>query len=141
MSKVVKNKALVVVLVVAMALLGTVSFCALQWSYLSDCTVGFEETRIGILQKKGVTCVGTTEVDYPNYAGVTVYLKTLDEDGDWVTVTAWSDKDSGIAIVDTDYAVAPGTYKIETTHRAYEPDDLSLPVETFYAESDPVTIY
>lgn len=141
MSKVLKNKILVVAIVVVMALLGTVSFCALQWSYLSDCSIGFEETKVGIWGKDGVSCYGTTIVDYPNYAGVTVYLKTLDEEGDWVTVTAWSDKDSGAAVVDTEYEVDPGTYKIETTHKAYLPSNLDVSVESFYAESDPITIY
>ena len=141
MSKVLKNKVLVVAIVVVMALLGTVSFCALQWSYLADCVYGFEETKIGIWGKDGVACFGSTEVDYPNYASVTVYLKTLDEDGDWVTVTAWSDKDSDIAVVDTEFEVDPGTYKIETTHKAYLPNNLDVSVESFYAESDPITIY
>lgn len=141
MSKIFKNKALVVVLVVALALLGTVSFCALQWSYLVDCTYGFEETKIGIWGKDGVTCLGSTEVDYPNYAKVVVFLKTLDEDGDWVTVTAWSDQDSGYAVVDLDYEVDPGTYKLETTHRAYTSSAYDIPVETHYMESDPITIY
>ena len=141
MSKILKNKVLVVVLVVALALLGTVCFAALQWSYLVDCTYGFEETKIGILRKDGVACLGSTEVDPPNYAKVVVFLKTLDEDGDWVTVTAWEDFDSYYAVVDVEYEVDPGTYKIETTHRAYAPDDLTLPVETHYMESDPVTIY
>ena len=141
MSKVLKNKVLVVAIFVVMALLGTVSFCALQWSYLSDCTYGFGETKIGILQKDGLAFYGTTEVDYPNYAGVTVYLKTLDEDGDWVTVTAWSDKDSGYAVVDTEYEVDPGTYKIETTHKAYLPSNLDVSVESHYMESETITIY
>ena len=141
MSKVVKNKVLVVVLVVAMALLGTVCFAALQWSYLIDCVYGFEETKIGVLRKDGVACYGSTEVEYPNYAKVTVFLKTLDDDGDWVTVTAWSDQDSDFAFVDEEFEVDPGTYKIETTHRAYTSSSYSTPVETHYMESDPITIY
>lgn len=141
MSNVAKNKICGILLIVIVALLSSVCFGTLQWSYLSSCEYAFDETKVGIFREDGVACYGSTMVDPPNYAGVTVYLKTLDEFGDWVTVTAWQDKDSQFAAVDTDYAVDPGTYRIEVTHKAYVPSDLETPVEMFYTESESVTIY
>lgn len=140
MPKMVKNKFNCVVLIVLTVLISSFSFCAMNWSYIAECTHAFEEVKIGILQQKGLLCYGTTEVDPPNYAGITVYLKTLDEDGDWVTVTAWQDKDYVLAYVDTDYAVADGTYKLELTHKAYLPDDLDTPVEIHYSETEEIVV-
>lgn len=141
MSKIIKNKVILVTLIVAMALLSSISFCALNWSYLIDCTLGFEDIKIGILQKDGFSCYGTTDVEFPHYAGITVYLKVLDEEGDWVTVTAWEDQGYIIASVDEEYAVGSGTYRLETTHKAFDSSDLDTPVEMHYIESDPITIY
>lgn len=141
MSKVAKNKVFGIVLVVAMTLLSSVCLCALNWSYISDCTRGLEERRVGILQKKGVLVVGTTLVDPPNYAGITLYLEKLDEDGDWVGVKSWSDLGSQIAGVDEEYACGTGTFRVKTVHKAYEPDDLDTAVEIHSGTSDSITIY
>lgn len=140
MLNTVKNKAFFVVLVGVISLIGTVCFATLNWSYLSDCSLGFEKTKIGILQRDGLTCYGSTMVYDNDYAGITLYLKTLDDDGDWVTVTAWEDIDTQVAVVDVDYAVGSGTYRIETTHKAFLPDDLDTPVEMHYMESEEITI-
>ena len=140
MPKMVKSKFICVALIVLTVLISSFSFCAVNWSYIAECTHALEEVRIGILQRKGLSCYGTTEVDESYYAGITVYLKTIDEDGDWVTVTAWQDQDEDIAIVDLEYPVDAGTYKLELTHKAYLPDDLETPVEIHYSETNEVVV-
>lgn len=140
MLKKVNNKVFFVVLIVAMALLGSVSFCALQWSYLVDCTLSISEVRIGIFQQKGINSYGTTMVDGDNYAGVTVFLKKQNANGTYSTVTAWENIDSEFAVVNEDFAVSSGTYKVVTSHKAYLPDDLENPVEIFHEETDPITV-
>lgn len=140
MPKVAKNKFLCGTLIVLMVLLSSFSFCYVNWSYLVSCSRALEEVRIGIFQEKGLSCYGTTEVDESYYAGITVYLKTLDEDGDWVTVTAWQNQRIDIVAVSEEYPVDAGTYKLELTHKAYLPNDLDTPVEIHYSETNEVVV-
>lgn len=139
MSKKAKNKVCVGAIFVIMTLLSSICLGSLNWSYIDECTHDFYEVQISLF-KKGLHCYGTTDVDIPNYAGVTVYLKELDSDGDWVTVTAWEDKDYICAAVDVEYAVSSGTYKLELMHKAYLANDLSTPVEIFWDDTPTITI-
>ena len=89
------------------------------------------------LGRKALECYGTTMVDGNYGAGVWVLLQEEDEDGDWVTVTGWSDFDSEIAAVDEVYPVGKGTYQLQVYHTAYAEDDttFSNPLEGQYSYS------
>ena len=125
------TKAIGLISVITAILLTTVSFGSVMWSYIVSCSNSFYETEVGILNKQGLHCYGTTHVEPTEDAGVTVYLQTLDSDGDWVTYTAWEDVDSEVAVVEENYAVPDGTYRLWLVHKAYDPDDHSTPLEIF----------
>ena len=126
-------------LVVATMLISSVCLASLNWSYLFDCTNSLNNTTTG-LGKTALACYGKTSVDFTYDAGVTVFLKELDSDGDWVTVTAWEDVDNEMACVSQDYAVGAGTYKLEVMHKAYEAGDHSEALEIHYSESVEIEI-
>jgi len=133
------SKIALIMSVIAALFIGTVSFAALQWSYIVECSNALREVSMGWF-KKGANCYGTTVAEMGYDAGITVFLETLDEDGDWVTVTSWSDIDSEIAIVDVDYELSSGTYRLYVYHRAYEAGDHSLPIEMHYSYSEIVEL-
>ncbi len=112
----------------------------LRWTGLSSCSTSLTVKSVGAF-KTTLTCHGTTTVYNGYYAGVIVYLETLDDDGDWVTVTAWSDYDSPFAAVSEDYKVSAGTYRLSTTHRSYTSNNYSVPYETHYMTSNQVVTH
>lgn len=126
--------------VLTVILLCTVCFGSTMWSCLVNCSNSFYETKVGILQKQGLHCYGTTIVEPQYDAGITVYLQKLDEEGDWVTETAWQETYSECAFVDEDYAVADGTYRLWLVHKAYAEDDHTEPLEIFNDYTDPIVV-
>lgn len=106
----------------------------LRWTGLDTCATALNIKSIGAF-KTTLSCTGSTNVYSGYYAGVIVYLEKYDSDGDWVTVTAWSDYDSDFAAVSEDYKVTAGRYRLSTTHRSYTSNDYSTPFETHYMTS------
>ena len=129
-KKRVSNKVFFMVLVVAITLLSSVCFA--RWSYLVETSNGLSKTTT-TLGRKALDCYGTTMVDGFVGAGVRVILQTLDQDGDWVTVTGWTDYHEDFAGVEEVIAVSDGTYRLHVQHTAYAEDDTDF--------SDPLEIH
>ena len=109
----------------------------LRWTGINSCATSLNVKSVGAF-KTTLTCYGSTTVYDGYYAGVIVYLETLDSDNDWVTVTAWSDYDPDCASVYEDYKVSAGQYRLTTTHRSYTSSDYSVPLETHHMTSNTV---
>lgn len=139
MQKAAKSKFLCIGLIVAMLLISSISFCALNWSCLIDCTNALRETTIGLFQD-GLNCYGVTSVEPEYDAGVVVFLQQLDEEGDWINIASWEDIDERIAAVDEDIAVEPGEYRLKVRYKAYERGEHDLPIETHTNYSEEITI-
>lgn len=124
-------------LLVAVCLaVGSLSFASMQWDYLIDLSNALSKTKTA-LGRKALECYGSTMVDGDCGAGVWVLLQEIDESGDWITVTGWSDFDSEIAAIDEIHAVGTGTYQLQVYHTAYAEDDttFSNPLEGQYSYS------
>lgn len=129
MQKVAKSEFLCIGLIVAMLLISSISFCALNWSCLIDCSNSLNETTIGLFQD-GLNCYGKSLVEPEYDAGVVVFLQQEDSYGDWINIASWEDIDEQIAIVSEDIAVDPGLYRLKVRYKAYERGEHDLPIET-----------
>lgn len=141
LKKKVSNKAFAIMLTIVISLFGSVCFGALQWTYLMETSNGLNKTTT-TLGKQALSCYGTTLVETYYGAGVRVLLQTIDEEGDWATVTGWTDFHEDFAGLSETYAVSDGTYRLQVQHTAYaEGDtDFSEPLETHYSYSS-IQIY
>ena len=139
MQKVAKSKFLCVGLIVAMLLISSVSFCALNWSCLIDCTNALRETTVGLF-RDGLNCYGKAQVEHGYDAGVVVFLQQKDSDGDWINIDSWEDIDEHVAAVDENVAVDPGTYRLKVRYKAYERGEYDLPIETHTNYSVVITV-
>ena len=113
---------------------------AITWTGLCTCDNSLEVASVGAFRTKLAVYGGTT-VHTGYYASVVVYLETLDEDNDWVTVTAWSDYDYIGAAVSTFFKVSAGTYRLYCIHRSYTNDSYTFPVDTHYTTSTVVVTH
>lgn len=134
------TKTIGIVSVIVAMLITTVCFGVINWSYLVSTSTALTETKIGILRKQGVSCSATTCVEPWCDCKVTVFLETLDEEGDWVTVTAWEDVDNEIAAIGEDIEADDGTYRLYNIHKALDPDDHSNILETHYSYSNTLVL-
>ena len=135
-----KTRKIFLLLTMVALLIGSASYAAMNWYALETCDNSLTVVSVGALKTK-LGCYGGTAV-YDGYsAGVIVYLERLDEDNDWVTVTAWNDYDVDYAFVDVDYKVPAGTYRLSCTHRSYPLNNYSVPLETHYTTSVQVTTH
>lgn len=136
LKKKLSKKFFALILIAVCLVVGTLSFANVEWSYLVDLSNALSKTKT-TLGRKALDCYGTTMVDGQLGAGVRVLLQEKDEDGDWITITGWSDFDSEIASVDEVFPVDSGTYQLQVYHTAYEEDDtdFSNPIEGQYTYS------
>lgn len=136
LKKKLSKKFFALLLVVVCLVVGSLSFASMEWDYMVELSNALSKTKTA-LGRKALECYGTTMVDGNYGAGVWVLLQEIDESGDWITVTGWSDFDSEIAAVDEVYAVGTGTYQLQVYHTAYAEDDttFSNPLEGQYSYS------
>ncbi len=136
LKKKLSKKFFALLLVAVCLAVGSLSFANMEWDYMVELSNALSKTKTA-LGRKALECYGTTMVDGNYGAGVWVLLQEEDEDGDWVTVTGWSDFDSEIAAVDEVYPVGKGTYQLQVYHTAYAEDDttFSNPLEGQYSYS------
>lgn len=137
LRKKVSNKVYAVVLILAITLLSSICFGSLQWSYLIDCSNSLNKTQT-TFGRQALECYASTMVEPFDRAGLIILLQTIDEEGDWVTVTGWTDYNKAIATLDEVYAVSDGTYRMSLQHTAFAEDDTdySDPLELFHVYSD-----
>ena len=136
LKKKLSKKFFALLLVAVCLVVGSLSFASMEWDYLVDLSNALSKTKTA-LGRKALECYGTTMVDGQLGAGVWVLLQEIDESGDWITVTGWSDFDSEIASICEVYPVGTGTYQLQVYHTAYEEDDttFSNPIEGQYSYS------
>lgn len=134
------TKSIGIISVIVAMLFATVCLGVINWSYLVETSTALTETKIGILRKQGVRCSSTTCVEPWYDCEVTTFLQTLDEDGDWVTVTAWEDIDNEIAAIAVEYEVPDGTYRLYNVHKALDPDDHSIILESHDSYSNTLVL-
>ena len=65
-----------------------------------------------------LNCQGTTVVRDGYNAEVIVELQKSNS-GSWDTIKTWSDSGADAAVVDVNYYVSGGTYRLKATHRSY----------------------
>lgn len=136
LKKKLSKKFFALLLVAVCLVVGSLSFASMEWDYLVDLSNALSKTKTA-LGRKALECYGTTMVDGQLGAGVWVLLQEIDESGDWITVTGWSDFDSEIASICEIYPVGTGTYQLQVYHTAYAEDDttFSNPLEGQYSYS------
>lgn len=136
LKKKLSKKFFALLLVAVCLVVGSLSFASMEWDYLVDLSNALSKTKTA-LGRKALECYGTTMVDGQLGAGVWVLLQEIDESGDWITITGWSDFDSEIASICEVYPVGTGTYQLQVYHTAYAEDDttFSNPLEGQYSYS------
>lgn len=135
-----KTKKIFLLLTMIAILIGSASYAAMNWYALHSCDNSLTVKSVGAF-KTTLRCSGGTTV-YSGYgAGVIVYLEKQDSYGDWQTVTAWNDYDTGYACVGVDYKVSAGTYRLSVTHMSFPLNDYSVPLEIHHTTSTVVVTH